>query len=101
MKGVGSLAVTCRATHRKSHPPNRPTAYTVGPAPPSRLHRASLLAKDRPGGQGAALLFLAGDLPGEDAAVDVWGDDGEDQTLESGRLQRLHLPLRRAAGSKP
>jgi hypothetical protein len=44
------------------------------------------------------LLFLAGDLPGEDVAVDVRVDGGENQALKSGRLQRLHLPLHRAAG---
>lgn len=44
-------------------------------------------------GQGAGLLFLAGDLLGENVAVDVRGDGGEDQALELGRFQRLHLPL--------
>ncbi|MGC9501833.1 hypothetical protein [Streptomyces sp. WG7] len=44
------------------------------------------------GGQGAALLFLAGDLLGEDVVVDVRGDGGEHQTPEFGQLQRLHLP---------
>ncbi|GGR53116.1 hypothetical protein [Streptomyces netropsis] len=43
------------------------------------------------------MLFLVGDLPGEDVTADVRVDDGEDQTLELGRLQRLHLPLHRAA----
>ncbi|WP_210594297.1 hypothetical protein [Streptomyces sp. GESEQ-35] len=41
------------------------------------------------GGQGAALFFLAGDLPGEGVAVDVQVDGGEDQAPEFGRLQRL------------
>ncbi|MFF0000974.1 hypothetical protein [Streptomyces avermitilis] len=44
------------------------------------------------------MLFLTGDLPGEDVAVDVRVDGGEDQALEFSRLQRLHLPLHGAAG---
>ncbi|MGW1638587.1 hypothetical protein [Streptomyces lavendulae] len=46
--------------------------------------------------QGAALLFLAGDLTREDVAVDVRVDGGEEQALEFVRLQRLHFPLDRA-----
>ncbi|MFE9572761.1 hypothetical protein ACFYMW_30165 [Streptomyces sp. NPDC006692] len=49
------------------------------------------------GGEGPALLFLAGDPPGQDVAVDVRVDGGEDQALKFGRLQGLHLPLHYAA----
>ncbi|MFE2386086.1 hypothetical protein [Streptomyces misionensis] len=45
------------------------------------------------GGKGAVLLFLAGDLPGEDVAVDVRGDGDEGQALEFGRIRRLHLTV--------
>ncbi|MFF4935088.1 hypothetical protein ACFY2H_40535 [Streptomyces griseofuscus] len=44
------------------------------------------------------MLFFVGDSVGEDVAVDVRGDDDEDQALEFGRLQRLHLPLHGTAG---
>lgn len=50
------------------------------------------------GGQGAASLFLAVDLPGEDVAVGVRVDGGEGPAPEFGRLQRLRLLLHRAAG---
>ncbi|MEU9064034.1 hypothetical protein AB0D13_35600 [Streptomyces sp. NPDC048430] len=43
-------------------------------------------------GQRAALLFLAGDLIREDAAVDVRVDGGEDQA-EFVRLERFDFPL--------
>lgn len=49
-------------------------------------------------GEGAALRFLAGDLPGEDVAVGVRGDGGEDQALQFDRFQRFHLPLHGAGG---
>ncbi|MFJ7193957.1 MULTISPECIES: hypothetical protein [unclassified Streptomyces] len=41
---------------------------------------------------------MAGDLPGEDVAVGLRGDGGEDQALGLDRLQHLH-PLHRATGS--
>ncbi|MFG2772681.1 hypothetical protein [Streptomyces sp. NPDC048350] len=39
----------------------------------------------------------AGNLLREHVALDVRGDGGENQVLEFGRLQRLHLPLHSAA----
>ncbi len=45
-----------------------------------------------------ALLFLPGDLPSKDVAVDVRVDSREDQALEFDRRRSLHLPLHRAAG---
>ncbi len=46
------------------------------------------------------LGVLPGDLPGEDVAVGLRGDVGENLALESGRLQRPPPPTGRL-GSKP
>lgn len=85
--------------NRPGSAPARGMPYTE---PPMRARRGNLCPAVAPSShqlaQGAALLFLPGDLPGKDVAVDVRVDGGEDHALEFVRRQYFHLPLHRAAG---
>jgi hypothetical protein len=93
---AGALRSRRCARHPRPHPPEVAGARTAI----RRRSPARRVPAVQEGGQGPALLFLAGDLPGEDVAVDVRGDGGENQALKFGRLQRLHLPLHRATAGE-